>query len=384
MPGLYLVAAEPSGDLLASEIVEVIRKKAPDTDIHGIGGEHLASVGIISPIDTSELSVVGLLEGVKIYKRVIELADQAAEDIIKAAPDVVGLVDSWGYTLRVAQRVRERAPHIRLVKVVGPQVWATRPGRAKTLAQTVDHLVCIHAFEEPFYEPFGLPTTVMGNPALSRGHKGDRKAGRALLGVSETDPLLLVLPGSRRGEIAQVAPVLMDAARRLKDSLPEAQIVVHPSANVRAQFLEAFPDVEQWALLSPTSADRFDIMSAADFALACSGTVTSELALQETPFLVGYHMGWVTWALARFFLFKPKHITLLNIAADDTEIVPEFVQTRFKAGPIADTALAMLTDSKARSAQIDAQKKALSRMGESQLDSAQIAAQTLLDYAQPR
>ena len=87
MPGLYLVAAEPSGDLLASEIVEVIRKKAPDTDIHGIGGEHLASVGIISPIDTSELSVVGLLEGVKIYKRVIELADQAAEDIIKAAPD---------------------------------------------------------------------------------------------------------------------------------------------------------------------------------------------------------------------------------------------------------------------------------------------------------
>lgn len=381
MASVYLVAAEPSGDLLASEIIEAIREKAPGTEIHGIGGEHMAEAGIRSPIDTSELSVLGLIEGLKIYKRVIELADQAAEDIVRADPDVVGLVDSWGYTLRVAQRVRERAPHIRLVKVVGPQVWATRPGRAQTLAQTVDHLVCIHAFEAPFYEPFDLPVTVMGNPALSRGHIGDRSRGREALGIGADAPMLLVLPGSRRGEIEQVAPVLVEAARRVKSEVPYSRIVMHPSANVRSQFFEAFPDITQWASVSPPKADRYDIMASADYALACSGTVTSELALQSTPFLVGYHTGWITWALARFLLFKPTHITLLNIAADDTQVVPEFVQTKFKAGPIADTAIGMLNNIEARETQIAAQRKALSRMGESQLPSAEIAADVLLSSA---
>ena len=135
----------------------------------------MAARGVRSDIDVSELSVIGLIEGLKVYKRVVEIADAAADEIIAFAPDVVALVDSWGFTLRVAQRIRERAPQIRLVKVVGPQVWATRPGRAKTLATTVDHLVCIHAMEVPFYEPFGLPVTVMGNPALSRGYKAGRQ-----------------------------------------------------------------------------------------------------------------------------------------------------------------------------------------------------------------
>tara|TARA_A100001391_G_scaffold116020_1_gene78433 strand:+ start:145 stop:513 length:369 start_codon:yes stop_codon:yes gene_type:complete len=120
-------------------------------------------------------------------------------------------------------------------------------------------------------------------------------------------------------------------------------------------------------------------MAAADYALACSGTVTSELAMQNVPFLVGYHMGWVTWAIARMFLFKPDHITLLNIAADDTEIVPEFIQTKFNATEMAKTAVDMLSSEPARRSQVLAQRKALSRMGEGQTNSAKIAAEVLLN-----
>ena len=381
MAKLYIVAVEESGDLLASEIIDEVRRKAPETECLGIGGQHMAARGIVSPFDTSALSIMGFVEALKVYKTAVELADKAVDDIVAAAPDVVALVDSWGYMIRVAERLRKRAPSIRIVKVVGPQVWAMRPGRARTLSRVVDHLVCIHAFEAPFYEPFGLPITVMGNPALSRGHVGQRSAGRAALGAADDQTVLLVLPGSRRAEIEQVAPVLVAAARQVKDKLPGARIVFHPSANVRPQFVEAFPDIETWAQLTPHNADRFDIMAAADYALACSGTVTSELALQQTPFLVGYHTGWITWALARFFLFKPDHITLLNIAADDQEIVPEYVQTKLLPEPIAETALRMLQDKSARNAQIAAQKKALSRMGESQLRSAEIAADVLLKEA---
>lgn len=375
---VFFVAAETSGDLLSAEIVDALLAVQPNVEIEGIGGEYLRERGIQSPIDVSELAIVGFLEGIKIYKRVVELADAAADAIIEARPDTVALVDSWGFTLRVAQRVRKLAPDIRLVKVVGPQVWATRPGRARTLAATVDHLVCIHAMEAPYYEPFGLPVTVMGNPALSRGHRGDRQAGREALGLDEHAPVLLVLPGSRKGEIDAVAPKLLEAARTVKRNRPEVEIVVHPASSVRSYLLGNHTDLDTWTTVTPDQADRFDVMACADFAVACSGTVTSELAQQETPFLVGYHTGWVTWALARFFLFKPTHITLLNIAAGDREIAPEFVQTKFRADAMAAKALELLGNKQVRQKQIEAQKKALSLMGEGRLESAQIAAKVIL------
>ncbi|MEO1554184.1 MAG: lipid-A-disaccharide synthase, partial [Pseudomonadota bacterium] len=179
---VYLVAAEPSGDLLARETAEALRSQAPDIHIEGIGGRELAKIGITSPIDIAPLSILGLFEGVKAYGTVIKLADAAADAIIAAKPDAVILVDSWGFMLRVAQRVRVRDPNIKLIKLVGPQVWATRAGRAKTLAAAVDHLICIHHMEAPYYEPYDLPVTIMGNPALSRTERGDGARFRAHMG----------------------------------------------------------------------------------------------------------------------------------------------------------------------------------------------------------
>ena len=221
-PRLYFVAAESSGDLLAREVISTIRAKQPDVHVSGIGGAEMASVGIVSPIDISPLSVLGLFEGLRAYGTVVKLADIAADAIIADAPDVVVLVDSWGFMLRVAQRVRAQAPHIRLVKLIGPQVWATRPGRAKTLAATVDHLLCMHEIEAPFYEPFGLKTTVIGNPALSRHQWGERDVFRKAHGISEEAQVVLVLPGSRSSEIKRVAPALVEAARIIKESDPDA------------------------------------------------------------------------------------------------------------------------------------------------------------------
>ncbi|MEM5517481.1 lipid-A-disaccharide synthase [Henriciella sp. AS95] len=381
MTKVFIVAAEASGDLLAAEIIDEIRKNAPDTVIRGIGKEDMAARGVRSEIDVSELSVIGLIEGLKVYKKVVALADQAADEILSFAPDILVLVDSWGFTLRVAQRIKARAPYTKIVKVVGPQVWATRAGRAKTLAGVVDHLVCIHAMEVPYYEPFGLPVTVMGNPALSRGYEGFRKRGREALQIAPDADVLLVLPGSRPSEIKNVAPELVEAAREVKKRRPETEIVIHPAASVRREFEASFPNVGTWSKVSPGSIDRFDVMASADYALACSGTVTSELAMQSIPFLVGYKTGWVTWALARGFLFKPKHVTLLNVAADDTEIAPEFVQTTFDAKLMADIAEQMLDDPKARAAQVEAQNKALSRMGEGDKNSAEIAADAILSLA---
>ena len=374
---IFMVAAEPSGDLLARETVEALRAIDPDLDFAAIGGAELASVGLLSPIDIAPLSILGLFEGLKAYGTVVKLADAAADAIIAFAPDAVVLVDSWGFMLRVAQRVRKRAPHIKLIKLVGPQVWATRPGRARTLAKTVDHLICIHEMERPYYDGLGLPVTVMGNPALSRTTKGDGAAFRASLGIS--GEMLLVLPGSRPSEIARVAPALVEAAHKVKEARPQTNIVFAPAPAVRAAFEAQFASALAWGQLAPAMAKGHDIMAAADYALACSGTVTSELAVQQTPFLVGYKTGWITWFLARFFLYKPKHITLLNIAVDDTEIAPEFLQTGLDADAMAACALKMLSDPKMLVNQVEAQNKALSRMGEGDEPAAQLAARTILD-----
>ncbi len=383
-PRVFLVAAEPSGDLLARETAENLKRAQPDVVLGGIGGAELEKIGLQSPIDISPLSIIGLFEGLKAYGTVIKLADAAADAILDFKPDAVVLVDSWGFMLRVAQRVRARDPNIKLIKLVGPQVWATRAGRAKTLAATVDHLICIHEMEAPYYEPHGLPVTVMGNPALGRTEKGDGAAYRAGLGLSSEDQLLLVLPGSRPSEIKRVAPSLVEAAWLLKSSQPDLQIAIAPAPSVRAQFVEAFPAIEKWAHLVSDETPSADVMAAADFALACSGTVTSELAVQGTPFLVGYKTGWITWALARYLLFKPNHITLLNIAADDSEVAPEYVQTQLRADVMAERARALLSDTEQLGAQITAQNKALSRMGERDEPAAEIAAKTILDVISAR
>lgn len=378
-PRIFLVAAEPSGDLLARETAEALKARQPDVALAGIGGGELKKIGIESPIDIAPLSILGLFEGLKAYGTVVRLADAAADAILAFKPDAVILVDSWGFMLRVAQRVRDRDPNIKLVKLVGPQVWATRAGRAKTLAALVDHLICLHQMETAYYEPFELPVTVMGNPALSRTERGDRDAYRGQLGLSKSDQMLLLLPGSRASEIKRVAPVLVEAAWLLKSQRPDLKVVAAPAPSVRDQFLAEFPRLEAWAALTGANDDPADIMAAADLALACSGTVTSELAVQGTPFIVGYKTGWITWALARYLLYKPNHITLLNIAADDTEVAPEYVQTRFRADALAARAKALLSDQAALQAQIEAQNKALSRMGERDEAAPVIAAKTILD-----
>ena len=379
-----MVAAETSGDLLAREVVEDIRRRNPDAHISGIGGGELASVGIESAIDISPLSILGFVEGLRAYGDVVRLADAAADAIIADDPDVIVLVDSWGFMLRVAQRVRLRAPNIRLVKLVGPQVWATRPGRAKTLASVVDHLLCIHDLEVPFYEPFGLKTTVIFNPAGSRHVQGNGSSFRAGQSIPEDAKLVLVLPGSRPSEIKRVAPELVSAAKALKSNDPNLKIVFMPASNVATQFREDFPGVASWSIVSSDPGARYDAMAAANLALACSGTVTTELAMQDTPMIVAYKTGWITWALARGLLYSKTHITLLNIVSDDQEVVPEFVQTRLKSDLIAAAAQDWLTDPDKLSAQLDRQRIALDRMKEGDRDASEIAAGVILDEAAAR
>jgi lipid-A-disaccharide synthase len=376
---LHITAAEPSGDLLAAETVDALRAKVPDIEITGIGGAQLAARGVVSPFDIAPLSILGLFEGLKAYPMVARLADEAAAHIVAANPDVAVLVDSWGFCLRVAQRVRRAAPHIRLVKLAGPQVWATRSGRAKTLAALFDQVLCLQSMELPYYEGLGIRVDLVGIPALSRSQPGDGAGFRARHGIAPDTPLLLVLPGSRRTEIDKVAPTLIAAANAIHDARPDVVRLVVPASEISVIFNETLSDATRGFLVMDDPAERYDAMAAADIALACSGTVTSEVAVQETPVIVAYKVGWITWVLAKNLLYKHTHITLFNIAAGDIAIAPEFVQSDMNPDTIAQAALDLLGDPAARAAQVAAQTQALEKMGLSGASTPERAAAAILD-----
>jgi lipid-A-disaccharide synthase len=333
----------------------------------------MAAEGLPSLADTSGLAVLGFVEGLMAYERVKRAVAETVSAIVAAKPDCAVLIDSWGFTLRVALGVRAAAPQIKLVKYVGPQVWATRPGRAKTLAAAVDHLICIHDFEVPYYQPYGLECTVSGHPALGRYRKGDAASFRARHAIAGDERILLVLPGSRASEIERVGAVLWQAANDLAPTRAKLRLVMVAAQAVREAALAQAPA----SALIVDEREKEDAFAAAHVAFAASGTVTTEVALQGAPLVIGYKLGWITWAIARAFLFRAKFATLMNIAAN-AEVAPELLQTRLTAANIAATAARLLDDEAARQRQIDAQNAALDRMGRGGRPAAEIAAEAVL------
>ena len=369
---IFLVAAESSGDALGADLARALRERDPSVRLAGVGGPLMAAEGLPTKADISGLAVLGFVDGLLAYARVKRAVAATVAAILEARPDAVVLIDSWGFTLRVAQGVRAAAPDIKLIKYIGPQVWATRPGRAATLAATVDHLICIHDFEVPFYKPHGLACTVCGHPALGRYQPGDGPALRDRQGFKQSDKVVLVLPGSRVSEIRRVGPVLWKAAEILDRARPDVRLLVVAASAVRKAVVEQAPPTARVV----DEAEKDDAFAAATVALAASGTVTTEVALQGTPLVIGYKLGWLTWAVARAFLFKAKYATLMNVAAD-AEVAPEFLQTRCTPENIAAAAAPLIDDEGARAEQVRRQDEALALMGRGGRPAAEIAADTV-------
>jgi lipid-A-disaccharide synthase len=379
-----LVAAEASGDDRGAGLARALKRRlGQGVRFVGVGGQRMTAEGVESPFDIAELSILGLLEGLLAYRRVVRRADQTAAIAARERPDVAVLIDSWGFTLRVAQRLRKRDPALPLIKYVGPQVWASRPGRARTLARAVDHLLAIHAFDAPYFEAAGLPVTFVGNAALTLDFsKADPERLRAAIGAAPGEPILAVLPGSRPSEIARVLPAFEAAVNILKADRPELHIVV-PAAPTVLDAVKA--RVAGWphrAHVIEGEAGKLDAMKAATVALACSGTVTTELALAGAPMVVGYRLGPVTHALLKR-LIRTKYVTLFNIAAGDF-VAPELIQDRCNGPELAAEVARRLDDPALRAAQAAAQSAALDKMGRGGPDPSEAAAAAVLKIVESR
>jgi len=381
---VMLVAVEASADALGAGLAKALRAKLGDgVAFCGVGGARMAAEGIESPFDIAELSLVGLFEIASSVPRALRLIEATVRLAERERPDVAVLIDSWEFTWRVARRLRLRTPEVAIVKYVAPQVWATRPGRARTLSRLADHLMTLFSFEVRYFEAAGLPTTFVGNPTLSRdvsGANGDRF--RSAIGAGADEPILLILPGSRPGEIKRIMPAFEDAALSLKDARPQLHLVVVAADTVAAEVKARVAGWRHAAQVVEGDAAKLDAMRAATVALAKSGTVTSELAIAKCPMVVGYR-GHPLTAVAARLIIQVRWLTLLNIAAGH-EIAPEFLQERCTGPELARALAALLDDPARRAAQAAAQTEALAKLGVDGRDPYEAAAGAVIGVLRAR
>ena len=304
---LAIVAGEASGDLHAAHVLRELKKLNPSITTFGIGGDLLAAEGMTLLHHAREMGIVGLfnvLRHLGMFRRVFR---ELVERIEKERPDAVLLVDYPDFNLRLAAKCK--ALGLRVIYFISPQVWAWRQRRVRHIARNVDHMIVLFPFEEEFYRSHGVPVTYVGHPLI------DQTASLMRPPRKEGITRIALMPGSRRREVDDLLPPMLDAVKILSGERRIEAFIIKAPTIAREQLGTTVPIVEQ---------SGGEALASADVALSSSGTATLEAAVIGTPVVVMYRLGRATYWLARL-LVKVKHFSLVNIVAG-RRVVPELLQ----------------------------------------------------------
>jgi lipid-A-disaccharide synthase len=378
---LFLVATEESGDRLGAALLQALRQRAGrELSLAGVGGHAMAEQGLESLLPIDEHAVVGVsLAALRRLPGIRRAIRTAAEQAIAMRPDVLVIIDSPEFTHRVARQVRAAAPGIPIVDYVSPSVWAWRPRRARAMRAYVDHVLALLPFEPAVHRRLGgPPCTFVGHPLseeIARLRPGAEDAPRR----AADPPLVLVLPGSRPGEVAQLLSVFGQTIALLAERCGPLEVVLPTVPNLADQVRA---EVAAWAV--PTRVvvgqdEKWTAFRQARAALAASGTVTLELALAGIPTVVAYRASLLTELLYRAFVRVPT-IVLANLVLDD-KVMPEFVQNAANPDRLAAALAPLLGDTPERRRQLAAFARLDEVMRIGAARPSEAAAQVVLDVA---
>jgi len=364
---VFLVAGEASGDRLGGALMAGLHKLAAP-QFAGVGGEMMQAQGMRSLFPMEDLSVMGLAEVLPRYLHLRRRLAQTVDAVLGTAPDVLITIDSPDFGLRVARQVRRVNPSIRTVHYVAPSVWAWRAGRAEKMAGYIDHVLALLPFEPPLMEAAGMECDFVGHPVVAEPHPdpADVAAFRARHGIGDA-PLMLVLPGSRRGEVTRLAPVFGATLARVLEARPEVRLVLPTTAAMAPLVRAAVADwPAQPLILSPEdqyhAAEKACAFHAADLALAASGTVSLELAHARTPMVIAYDMAPLSRAILSR-LIRVDTLTLVNLVSE-TRAVPEFIGRACRPEAIAPALLQVMEAPDVQEAAMEATMQRLGECGE--------------------
>ncbi len=346
---LLVVAGEVSGDLLAGEVIRILRRDAPDIAVWGIGGERLAAAGADLRRHVRDMAVMGLAEVLRRYGFFRRALNDLVAEAERRPPAAALLVDYPGFNLRLAARLHARG--IRVIYYVCPQVWAWHRERIPQMARILDRLLVLFPFETAVFAGTGLPVEFVGHPLVDIA-----AAARA---APETPlpwggaPRIALLPGSRRQEIERILPPMLGAARRLEAIHPDAGFLIAAASE------EARAVIERVRRAAPAGPARLavvagaarEVLRQARAAWVASGTATVDAALMDCPCAVVYRTSPLTYALARR-LVKVPHIGMVNLIAG-REVCPERIQGAARPGPLIEALLPLIAEGPARQQALD-------------------------------
>jgi lipid-A-disaccharide synthase len=345
---IYLVAGEASGDLLGARLIAALRAVRPDLTFAGVGGDRMAEQGFSSLFPMRELAVMGLAEVLPNIRRLSRRLDETTADIIARRPGVVVTIDSPGFGLRIAARVRPRG--FRVLHYVAPQVWAWRPGRVKRIAKEVDRILALLPFEAPFFEHAGIPVDFVGHSILESGaDQGDAARFRAKHNIAPDERVVLVMPGSRRSEVGRLLPTFGAALKLAARQVPRLRPVVPLAGPVEEAVRATAAHWHPAPILVHDVREKYDAFAAASAGLIKSGTSSLEVALAGVPMVVGYRVNPITAIIARR-LVKVAHVSIVNLLAQ-RRIIPELLQEDCTPEKLSAELVRLLTDPAAAQAQ---------------------------------
>ncbi len=366
----YMIAGEASGDILGASLMAGLRELTGDVVFDGIGGPLMESQGLRSRMPMEELSLFGIAEVLPKYLHLRRRLDETVQQTVQARPDVLITIDSPDFCLRVARGVK-RSTEVRTVHYVAPSVWAWRPGRAAKMSKYVDHVLALLPFEPAYMERAGMRCDFVGHPVISERQADASEIAefRASTGIGDS-PILLVLPGSRTGEVRHLVPVFEEVVNYVLDRFPGIRIVVPAAESMAETVVDA---VSSWrgapVILDPrtesaavAAARKRAAFGAADYALAASGTVSLELAAASTPMVIAYNMNWFSWQIMSR-LSRIHTVTLVNLLTE-RKVIPEFLGPACRPDAIARALGELVGSSSARALQAAAMAEALKGLGQ--------------------
>ena len=324
MKKIFILTGEPSGDKLASKVISKLKILNLDIEYLSVGGENLKSLGIRSIYDLKEVTYLGFTSVLLNIFKINNKINKTVEAILEFKPDILFTVDSPDFTLRVAERVKNKNSMIKTVHYVAPQVWVWREGRVKKIKKFIDHFLLLFNFEKPYFDREQISCEFVGHPLLE--DTPDSKIDINQF-VEKNNALVSVFAGSRISEINILMPVLLNFIKLMSEKYNDITYIFH-STNQHNQLIQSYIKNSGLNNCETISDDKLKahLLKKSIFAVAKSGTVSLEICKAKIPSIIIYKINFINFFIIKM-LVKTKFVNIINIAANE-EVIPELLQSK--------------------------------------------------------
>tara|TARA_B100000767_G_C19741647_1_gene526467 strand:+ start:177 stop:1307 length:1131 start_codon:yes stop_codon:yes gene_type:complete len=355
MKKIFILTGEPSGDKLAAKVISNLMKINSNIEFLSVGGENLKSLGIRSIYDLSEITYLGFTKVLLNLFTINSKINKTVESVLRFNPDILFTVDSPDFTLRVAEKVKQKNSNIKTIHYVAPQVWVWREGRVKKIKKFIDHIFLLFNFEKKYFEKEGVSCEFVGHPLLD--NKKTTKIDINQI-IEKNKALISLFPGSRVSEVELLMPILLNFIKLMKKNYNDITYVFHSTKEL-SLILQSYIDKEKMSNCEIIIDEKIKehIMSKSIFAVSKSGTISLEICNAQVPSVIIYKMGFINYLIIKM-LVKTKFANIINIAANE-EIIPELIQSNCNAINIYEQTKELLEDPEKIKNQIIKTKKIL-------------------------